>query len=62
MLLLKSFCKMLEITNVFLEEGQQSVFFFQKKPDVNVGIWRKDNITGELSQLIYWIITSVLSY
>lgn len=61
MLLLKSFCKMLEITNVFLEEGQQSVFF-QKKPDVNVGIWRKDNITGELSQLIYWIITSVLSY
>lgn len=61
MLLLKSFCKMLEITNVFLEEGQQSVCF-QKKPDVNVGIWRKDNITGELSQLIYWIITSVLSY
>lgn len=61
MLLLKSFCKMLEITNVFLEEGQQSGFF-QKKPDVNVGIWRKDNITGELSQLIYWIITSVLSY
>jgi len=61
-LLLKSFWKILEITNVFLEEAQRSfVFFFSKKPDVNFVIWRNDNINFELSHLICGINTNILS-
>lgn len=58
-LLVKPLCKMLGITNMFLEEAQQ---IFSKKPDVNfVFFWRKDNINFGLSQLLYWINTSILS-